>query len=291
MINYAIYLVFLFFRFIITTLSWQSNIKIFKTIGSFLYFLNLKHRKIIIKNLDLCFGDKLSFDEKNKIAKKVYQNFLIYIAKFIEISNKDLNYLNSIINYKNLEFLTNLIKKNEKIILISAHYGAWEMILQAIGGNFRAITTIREDIMNSPLLNQTMIKYRSKNNIEMFYKKGALLGIAKALKKGKIVAYLVDQNYKHGTDALFFGKKVKHIDSASALSKKFDAYILPVFCYSNDHIHYTIEFLEPFKCNDIAKCTQKQSDIIEMMVKKRIDNYFWFHKKFKATYKDMYKNF
>lgn len=297
MINYLLYTFFLIFKLLILALPHSWKIRFFKSLGSFLYHLNLKHRRIIRKNLDLCFEERLRPEEKEDIAKRCYQNFLIYTANFIEISNKDLNHLQSIVRFENKHYLDEALKNNEKIILVSAHYGAWEVILQAVGAFDAPITTIAEEIMNSSLLNDTMIKYRGKNNVEMFQKEGALVGVVKAMKRGRLLAYLVDQNYKRGVPATFFGKPVMHIPSASQLSRKFDALLLPVFCTTDDYKHYTIRFEAPFKCDktdneeqDIIECTQKQSDIIESVVSKRPADYFWFHKKFKATHKGIYKN-
>jgi KDO2-lipid IV(A) lauroyltransferase len=295
--NYIIYAFFLFFKGLILLLPSRFNTLIFKGLGSFLYSLNLKHRRIILKNLDFAFGDKLTDEAKEQIAKRCYQNFLVYTEKFVEFSNKSLDRLNAVINYENKHYLTDAVAKGEKVILVSAHFGVWEVILQAVGGNIIPLTTIREDIKNSSLLNDTLIKYRGKNNVEMFHKEGALLGVVKALKRGKALAYLVDQNFKHGVAVEFFGKKVLHIHSASQMSRKFDALIVPVFCTTDDYENYTIAFQEPFKCDktddeekDILLCTQKQSDIIQAMVEARPHDYFWFHKKFKGKYPELYQN-
>lgn len=297
MVNYLLYTLFLFFKTLILILPHNLQIRFLKTLGSLLYSLNLKHRRIIIKNLDLCFEERMTLEEKESIAKQCYQNFLIYTANFIVISNKDLDHLKSVVRFENKHYLDEALKNNEKIILVSAHYGAWEVILQAIGAFDAPITTIAEEIMNSSLLNDTLVKYRGKNNVEMFQKEGALVGVVKAMKRGRLLAYLVDQNYKKGVPATFFGKPVMHIPSASQLSRKFDALLLPVFCTTDDYKHYTIRFEEPFKCNktedeeqDIIECTQKQSDIIEKAVTQRPADYFWFHKKFKATHKGIYKD-
>lgn len=297
MLNYLLYSLFTIFKIIILYTPHAWSIRFFKAVGAFLYSLNLKHRKIIIKNLDLCFGDTKSREEKESIAKQCYQNFLIYTANFVEISNKDLDHLRSIVRFENKHYLDDALKNNEKIILVSAHYGAWEVILQAVGAFDAPITTIAEEVMNSSLLNDTLVKYRGKNNVEMFHKEGALLGVVKAMKKGRVLAYLVDQNYKKGVPATFFGREVMHIPSASQISRKFDALLLPVFCTTDDYTNYTIRFEEPFKCEktdneekDIIDCTQKQSDIIQHVVEARPADYFWFHKKFKATHKGIYKD-
>jgi KDO2-lipid IV(A) lauroyltransferase len=265
-------------------------------LGSLLYVLNLKHRRIIVKNLEFAMGDQLTPEARENIAKQCYQRFLNYTANFIRISNDDESYLRSIVTFENEHFLTDALARNEKIILVSAHYGHWELILQAVGAFYAPISTIGERLMNSARLNDTLVTYRQKNNVEMFQKEGALIGLVKAMKKGRILAYLVDQNYKKGVEVSFFEKSVMHIQSASQLSRKFDALILPVFCTTDDFETYTIRFQEPYKCiktadekMDIVTCTQKQADIIQKAIEKRPYDYFWFHKKFKGKYPKIYK--
>ncbi len=282
---------------IVLTLSQKTVFRMFNGLGSFLYSLNLKHRRIIVKNLEFALGDRLTPEARENIAKQCYQRFLLYIANFISISNKDESYLRSIVTFENEHFLTDALARNEKIILVSAHYGHWELILQAVGAFHAPISTIGERLMNSAKLNDTLVAYRQKNKVEMFQKEGALVGVVKAMKKGRILAYLVDQNYKKGVEVSFFGKTVLHIQSASQLSRKFDALILPVFCTTEDFKNYTIRFQEPYKCiksddeeQDIIACTQRQADIIQKAIEERPYDYFWFHKKFKGKYPELYKN-
>ncbi len=296
MVNHIIYYAFSFFKLIIMILPEKLRIALFKGLGSFLYRLNMKHRRIIMANLTHAFGDSLSTEEKEAATKRCYQNFLVYISDFIYVSNRPKSFLQEHVTIENPEILDNALANGESVVLVSAHYGAWELILQTVGGFKAPISTIGEALMNSPRLNDVLVAYRERNNVQMFKKEGALVGVVKAMKKGRILAYLVDQHYGRGVKVAFFGKPVKHIQSASQISRKYDALLLPVFCTTDDYRHYTIRFQEPFKCDvtddeeaDILRCTQRQSDIIEAAVRERPADYFWFHKKFKFSAPELYK--
>ena len=297
MANHLIYYLFRLFRALILYLPKGLWIGFFKTLGGLVYRLNTKHRRIILANLDHAYGDTITRDEKEAIAKQCFQNFFVYAADFVHASNQSPEYLKSHVTVENEHILDEALARGEKIILVSAHYGVWEMILHTVGAFKAPIATIAERIRNSERLNETLAEYRQKNNVVMFKKRGALVKIVKALREGNILAYLVDQSYSKGLEVTFFGQPVLHVQSASQLSRKYGALLLPVFCTTDDYKTYTIRFQEPFTCEvtedeetDILRCTQRQSDIIEQAVRERPADYFWFHKKFKAKSPELYRN-
>lgn len=262
-----------------------------------IYLFDYKHRKIIKTNLDFAFEDELNEKEKKEIVKKCYKNLVYNLADFVKNQGISKEELSKKIEFENSEILENTLKNGEKIILITAHYGNWELIPLSIGAFFAPLTGVGRPL-ESKVMDQILRKNREQFNIEMLNKKGAMKGMINALKNGRILGLLVDQNTRNKDGILinFFGKLARHTPSASLLARRFNAKIIPVFITTDDYEKYKITFYEPLNCpktknseEDIKKCTQAQADITEKVIREKPDEWFWFHKRWKNQYEYIYK--
>lgn len=262
-----------------------------------IYIFDTKHRKIIKTNLDFAYGKTMDEEEKNRIVKKCYKNLVYFLADFIENQGISREKLKKKVTFENEEVLEDALKKKERVILITAHYGNWELIALSIGAFFGSATAIGRTL-DGKYLNKILKKNREQFDIELLDKNGAMKGMIKALLKGRILGLLVDQNTAESEGVLvnFFGKKARQTHSTALLARKFNAVIIPLFITTDDYKNYKITFydkISPVKSDDIQKdiveLTQKQSDAIEKAVKKKPDEWFWFHKKWKNQYEEIYK--
>ncbi|WP_187647946.1 lipid A biosynthesis lauroyl acyltransferase [Nitrosophilus labii] len=270
---------------------------ILNSLSWLIYILDKKHRKIIKTNLDFAFGDKLSKKEKDKIIKKCYKNMLYNLADFVKNQGISKEELLKKIEFKNEKILKDALKNGEKVILITAHYGNWELLPLSIAAFFGPLTAVGR-ALDSKTMNDILKRNREQYDIRILDKKGAMKGLINDLKKGRMVGLLVDQNTAESEGILidFFGKRARHTPSAALLARRFNAKIIPTFISTNDYEKYTITFYEPIICKktqnseeDIRKCTQAQADITEKVIRQKPDEWFWFHKRWKNQYEEIYK--
>jgi KDO2-lipid IV(A) lauroyltransferase len=260
-----------------------------KKILTFLFYnFAKKRKKIVFANLDLAYGDSISKEEKEKIAKKVYENFVNNLFETIELSNMSKEDLKKKVVFENLEMVNEALQKGP-VIFTGAHFGNWELSLLAIGAFVTPVSAVARDIDN-PRLNEKIKKIREKFNVKIYSKKGALKNLIKDLKNGRSIALLIDQNTakEEGIDTEFFGKKVLQTPSAAILSKKFKVPIVMGFAEKKED-KWVMSFKESFVCEDIQKCVNKQSEIIEKEVRKHPELWYWLHRRFKHYYEEVYK--
>jgi len=262
-----------------------------------IYLIDKKHRKIIKTNLDFAYGNTMSKEEKKRIEKKCYKNLVYFLSDFINNQGITKEKLEQKITFENKKILENAIKNKEKIILITAHYGNWELIGLSVGAFFGNTTGVGR-ALESKYLNAILKKNREQFNIQMLEKNGAMKGMIKAINSGRILGLLVDQNTTENEGILvdFFGKKARQTHSTALIARKFNAVIIPTFITTNDYKTYKITFYDkitPEKSDDIDKdirqITQKQSDAIEKAIRKKPVEWFWFHKKWKNQYGEIYR--
>ncbi len=285
------------FRFLIIYTPHVILYTILDFLSYILFSINKKHRKIAKANLDLAYEDTISEDEKNEIIKGCYKNLVYTLADFIRNQGATKEEVLSKVTFKNESFLTKLIKENRKIIIMTAHYGNWELLSLAIAAKLTPLSVVGRDL-ESNVMNKILTKNREQFDVELLSKTGAMKGMVQALKKNRPVGILVDQNTKNEEGILidFFGKKARHTPSAAVLAKKFDAVIIPAFIKSIDNENYEIEFFESFEVSnsedkekDILECVQKQADITEQVIRSKPNEWFWLHQRWKNQYEYIYK--
>lgn len=294
--NYVYYGLFITFRTLIRIMP-SLIIKFFLEFLAFIAFhCDKKHRKIIQTNLNIAFNDTLSSEEKKLIAYKTYRNMSYYLADFVNnqgISSEELLKKVTLVNFDPIK---KLYDNKEKIIFITAHYGNWELIALPISYHLNGITAVGRDL-ESPLMQNILRQNREQFGLELVSKKGAMKHLIRSLSHHKPIALLVDQNTADNEGILidFFGKKARHTPTASILSRKFDAWIVPAFIRSTDYKHYTLTFLSPFKTpvtdnesHDIFISVQQQAHITQDAIVQKPDEWFWSHRRWKNQYEHLY---
>ena len=272
---------------------------ILKAISSLAYRVDTKHRHIINVNLKLAFGDKLTQEDRDRIGKYTFYNLLQTIIGFMKRDGKRADEILKDIEFKNSHILKDAIKAKQKIILMTAHYGNWELIPPAIVSMFKTELIIVGRKLDSPIMDRVLIKNREQFGVKMIYRKGATRGLLKALKANKMVGVLLDQHLakkQGGVEVKFFNKRVFQSPLASILSRNLNATVIPVFISTDNYRDYTITFYNPIPIvkssnreDDILKMTQAQSDIMQKVISNRPQEWFWVHKRWKGFYLDAYR--
>lgn len=260
------------------------------------YTFDKKHTKIVTTNLDLVFENQLTLEQKESMTLKIFRNFAYFGADFIRNQNLTREDILNKVTFKNEEIFLETLKLNRPIIITTAHYGNWELLSIALAAKFGSACVVGRNI-DSGAIDEIVSVNRSRFQLELIPKNGAAKGIISALRSGKIVGVLVDQNTsaKEGIEVEFFGKKALHTHAISIFAQKLNAVIQPAFIRRVGNDKEEIFFMEPifiekFEKNEaILKATQAQASATELAIRQKPDEYFWFHKRFKHFYKDKYE--
>lgn len=271
-----------------------------KAIAFILYCLDKRRKYDLLNNLNFAYGDAMDNVQKKEILKTNYINLVYNSISFFMLSVSSKDRILKTISVKGSEVVEDLLKNNEKIIFVTAHYGNWEYTTPAFTCTFNHTITAVARMTPSAIINDYLTKVRSKFNIKILDKKGAASGLIRALKKDGVVGIVTDQNTSNNEGLLvdFFGKKVRHTPIASLLALKYNAKIVHFIAeYSKDYktINITIFPAIAFNKsgdlqNDLQGLTQLQSTMLEQIIRKNPKEWLWFHKKFKNQYKEIYNN-
>jgi len=289
-------LIFNIFKFFIWIIPYKVMYYFAKGLAALIYRINKKHRHIANVNLDLAYGDTLSSEKKNEIIKATYLNLMLLLVDFIRNQGISKEKLLKKVTFENEHILMDVLAKDKKIILVTAHYGNWELLPLSLAAKFGPLTGVGRKL-DSDSMDKILSTNREQFDIEMLDKKGAMKEMITVLKNNRMLGLLVDQNTsaKEGILVDFFGKPVRHTPSAAILARRFDAVIIPAFITTDDQKHYTITFYDPIrtektedKNKDIFDSVQKQAKITEEVIRKKPEEWFWLHQRWKNQFEEKY---
>ncbi len=266
----------------------------------FAYTVSKKHRHIMHNNLDLAFDNTLSEEEKKQIGIDAFVNLIDTTFGIIYRDNMDKKEVIKNVRFENEEIIRAYQEKNKQFILVTGHYGNWELLSQSIAIKFDLTLVGVGRELDSKVMDDILIKNRERFNVEMVYKKGAMKGCIRAINKKKIVGILTDQHLpvEQSINVDFFNHKVTHTPLASILSRKFGIDLIPAYIATDDYENYTVTVYSPIKSlktknqeEDLESMTKAQAKVLEEVIRAKPNQWFWQHKRWKEFYKEeLYKN-
>lgn len=267
---------------------------------AFLFKITDKRRRFdCLNNLTFAYNDTLDEHSKTKILNRCYENFAFVLLNALRLLFMDKNKYLSKFKVHNKEVIEDAIKGGNFLVL-TAHYGDWEATARYIASSFPSIKlSVVGRLTQFSSINSLMEKSRQIFGSFFLDKKGASKHLIRILNKPQnAIGLVIDQHISpnEGVWVKFFGKDSTHSPIASILSRKYNIPIIFVHTtLSKDYSHYDIYF--NFISNaitskdskaDIAQMTQLQADFTEKIIREKPDEWFWFHKRFKAKYNEIY---
>ena len=267
-----------FIRIMMKSLAWLA------------YMFSAKHRNIISHNLDLAFSPPLEDKEKKEIGIQAFMNLIDTVFGIIRRDGMHKNEVLENVSFEGSDIIERYTKEKKKFILVTGHYGNWELLSQSIAIQFDLTLVGVGRQLDSALMDKVLKENRERFNVEMVYKKGAMKGCIKAIHEGKIIGILTDQAIRknQSIEVDFFGTKATHTPLASILSRKFDLDLIPAYISTEDYINYKVKIHEPVKAlktdnqeEDLVTLTQAQANIMEQVIREDPKQWFWMHKRWK----------
>lgn len=298
MIDYFYLFLYKTFSFLLKITPNKIRIYLMKKLGGLLYFLSKKHQKIIDANLDFAYDNKLSSREKKDIGIAAFTNMIDSVFSIVKLDWMSKDELIENVSFEGEEIINSYIAEGRQFILVTAHYGNWELLSQSIAIYFNLPLVGVGRKLDSDLMDKVLKENRQKFNAEMVYKNGAMKGCIKAINQKKIVGILIDQSLskEQSVDVDFFNHKTTQTPITSILSRKFGLDMIPAYISTDDYLNYTVKIYPPIKSlktedqeKDLLFLSQAQADTIEEMIKTNPKQWFWLHKRWKAYDSKIYE--
>ena len=280
----------------ITRIPRRLIISLGRLLGLIFYSLAVPHRRLVQRNLQFCYPE-WSYQEIRELSRRVFMNFGINLVEMFQSSFMSPEEVFDMCRIEGEENFLDVIKGDRGIVIVSAHMGNWE-----VGLHFT-------NYYRKPMLGVAastrygwadLLLSRSRNRLGniIVEKKGSLLKMTEGLRRGEVIGMLIDQSRrKQGVEVTFFGRKATASPAAALLALRCNSLVLPAFSVRGPDGELTNQVKKPFEMirtgdlrRDIQSNTQRMIDIVEEMVRKYPDQWFWLLKPWKVHYPYLYSD-
>ncbi len=275
--------------FLVNLVPYRLALLIGDAIGILAFSVVRIRRDVTLTNLKRSFGNLYSDSDYRKIGSRAYRNIakgMIEYGLFPSLKRKKLDQFLSIDGIENLQ----KIKDNCKgAVLITGHFGSWELMGAYIAQSGWPIDYLVGEQHNLKV-NKIMNDHRSMFGIGLIEMGVAARGVFKAVRAGRMVAMLSDQDA--GTDGVvvnFLGRPASTPKGPAAFSIKTGAPLVTGVIV-RDGLRQKIIVKPPLdikltgdKEEDIRLVTQAYTDILAKFITEYPDHWFWPHRRWKST--------
>ncbi len=292
--NWFIYIFVLFIVKLLRNMSRIGAIKLMRFMGSLGFRLAKGEREKTIRHLTRAFGDKMTKQQIERLAKQVFLHFSTVAVDAVRMPLVLREGTDKYVRADNLPKLDKLLAAGKGAIILTGHFGNWEMLgayLAQHGYPLKVVGTSAYD----KRLDKMIVETRNLAGYENIARGKGTREIVRHLKSKGILGILVDQDTKvEGVFVNFFKQPAHTAVGPVVLAEKFNMPIVPVFVRLNKDLLYDIEVLEPVVCDDtgdrekdLINNTQKCSDAYEHIISRYPSQWVWMHERWKKQPKDV----
>ena len=289
MIDYVAYILVRALNKILGLVPVSASLWLGRRIGDAVFFFNKERRVIAYANLKSAFAAEKTPGELKGITKRVYRNMVQTFVEVLNLTKVNRKYVDKYVEVVNMERIRNAAKSGRGTILLTAHFGDWELssLVSSVEG-FPILVLVREQKMRR--LNELLNALRESNGCKVIRKGMDVKNILKALYGKNIVGILSDQDAgKNGIFIDFFGRPTSYHSGPFEIAKHTDSLILPNFIvrtggpYHKLYLEEYIDFRKSQSPDDIRRNVQKFANLLEGYIRKYPDQWLWLHKRWKST--------
>lgn len=279
---------------IIKAIPGQLLYKVAGVLARLSYRLMAKQRRIALESLRIAFSGKKSPAQIEQIAK----NCFISMAKSgIEVAflidRPEL--LKKHIHFENVHYLQEALSQKKGVILVSAHFGNFPLLLAKISLEGYSIAGIMRT-MRDRRAEEFFLEKRKRLKIKVIYsqpRKACVEQSIQALRNNEVLFILLDQHFGSGGVMVdFFGKKAQTATGPVVLAQRTGATILPCFMVRQKDDTSKLIFEPPFVLEErptdeetVFSNIQRLTALIETYIRRYPAEWGWIHRRWKGEMK------
>lgn len=285
-----LYSLFIFTGFLSSLMSIKTRVKFGSLLGRLMMLMSPSRVKITKENLSY------AFPEKNKkwiddITKKTFENLgivLVEVSVLGKLTEKDIF---DYISYDNIQLFRDTMEANKGLLLLSAHFGNWELTGISIGLYLGKSVLIPVKNQKNPYINELINDYRTRWGNKVVSMDKSAIQIIKQIRAGGVVGMLADQSATSDKDIFiqFFGREASTYEAPAELALKFRIPIIIGLAIRQKDGRYIVKTskidIDDLSGNKegVAELTKRHVKILESIAKEHPELWLWQHRRWKHT--------
>ncbi len=274
----------LFSRFV-RLLPYDLLLFLGRILGNLYYLLIKKQRRRAIEQMMPALH--VSESEAKKIVRASFVNLARNVLDIFYMPNLNERNLQQYIEIDHLERMREALAEGHGVVVLTGHVGTWEWLSAAFSLNGMPVTAIAKQQPNAEY-SRALDDLRATIHVEIFTRgTSELLSAGRALKKGKILGFLADQDGGPGGAFIeFLGRTASTPLGPAVFAKRFHAPVLPAFILRQPNGRHKVmigeimHFVDSGDADkDLFDFTVKMTKILERVILENPTQWLWFQKR------------
>ncbi len=268
----------------------ETNLRVARVLGRLLWKYYARGRQRALDNLHASFPDK-SEEWIQEIGRRSFENLVMLTVDVLFtprlVSKHNWRHYS---RFKNAEYIKWLMKERKGLLMVTGHYGNFEVMGYMMGLFGFDIYSVARPLDNK-YLNRYLYGVRQRRGLKLIDKKGAAQLMPEIIRAGSTLGFIADQDAgKKGIFVDFFGRKASTYKSIGLLAVTYNLPIAVGCCRRVDN-RFFFEF-KPTRLIFPPEWADKQDPVewitaeytkgIEDFVREDPTQYWWLHRRWKT---------
>ena len=269
-------------------LTWVARFG--RAAGGFFYFLDARHRKVALKNLNLCFGAEKSSEEIGAIAKENFRRIGENFCCAAKTAGMTYVQLQGRIEFVGAEkFASEPGAPLKTHVVAIGHFGNFELYARfgQFMPSFKTATTYRG--LRQPSLNRLLQGLRERSGCLFFERRTDASALKAAMaEQGLILGLLADQHAgNNGLRIPFFGHECSTSAAPALFALRYRTPLLTGICYRTGLARWRVEAGEEIPTHENGEARSIEAimgdvnQAFENAIRRDPANWFWVHNRWK----------
>jgi KDO2-lipid IV(A) lauroyltransferase len=288
--DYAVYLVVRCIVCVIQTLPYSAACRLAAALAWLAERVDKRHRQVAYDNLGRAFPDQFSHDQRQEMVRAIYRHFCTLLIEFIHLPRMlHPTTWRRHLCLKHSKNLVDLLISGRPVMLVTGHFGNWEMggyVMGLLG--FKTYAIARP--LDNPFLDDLFRNHRERTGQGILAKKGDYDRLQEILAGNGVVATLADQDAgQRGVFVEYFGQPASTHKAVALLALEYNVPMAVIGVRkAGDPIRYeslceVVILPEEYagKPDAVKQITQRFTSALERIVRTAPEQYFWLHRRWK----------
>lgn len=256
-----------------------------RILGNLYYLFVKKQRERAVAQMMPALG--ISEAQARKLVRESFVNLARNMLDILYMPNLNEKNLSQYIEIDHLERMRAALAEGHGVVVLTGHVGTWEWLSAAFTLNGMPVTAIAK-LQPNQEYSRALDDLRATIRVEIFNRgTSELLAAGRALRKGKILGFLADQDAGPGGAFInFLGKTASTPMGPAVFSKKFNSPVLPAFIIRQPNGRHLVKIFEVLHFEDtgdtdgdLFRFTEKMTRILEQVIRENPTQWLWFQKR------------
>ncbi len=274
---------------LVRSISRKKSTAIALFFGDFCYDTLKIRRKLVMQNLALTFPEK-NGTEISLIARQVYRNQAENVIEMLRLTMiKTAEDAAQLMDIDARDLMAKTIDQKKGGVLLSAHFGNWELLALCAGLLVTPVTIIVKRLKNRDI-DRKMNAWRTMHGNRIIYKWQALREGLRTLQNGGILSILGDQSDPNGSFFTeFLGRRTSVFLGPAYLALKAKVPLFVGICRRTGDGRYTLDS-EEIEMTDLGitradaeELVRRYTKVLERYIYQYPEEWFWLHDRWKRS--------